>query len=1519
MMLVGQVSFSQSKKDEAKMAKQAMSYFQAGQYSDAFPLYSQLVALSPMSADYAYHFGICAIYNDADKTNAIKYLKQAEKSGYSDVELFYYLGKAYHLSYQFSEASGYYEKFLDNAKDKQLEKYDALREIQMCIYATKIMKHPKELVVKKKADADQQGFFRLMNLEAVGGKIITTPNELLNPKDKKSTNPHLVYLNGTPKVIYFSSFSDSSGLDIWQADLKTDGSYGTPIRVPGLVNSMYDEDYPFFHPNGKSLYFSSRGHNSMGGYDIFRSDLDSLTNKWKKPVNLGFAFNSPDDDLFFICDAANQSAIFASNRTTDDTHYSLYQTSFEGKDLEIIYAKSSFFSGLNPDNASAQIVVKDLETGEIIGDVSADNKTGKFDVYFPKPGRYSYTITVPDQEEKFTTEFDVQPGRSGSVYFPQQVNLTTDAQGKTALVVRNGADAMLDNSMENAFAGLLRSKAPLDVSKTEADPSNLERSMTNAPALAGFSKGKSAQDILSDMKNEIQSLNNAKPLIDNQKKLAYQLARQQYQLAKKAYASSDSIAKSINDKVESAKAKGTPYIFNDQDKAALEKSLELRKAADQMRIKADAALLLGDQYTAYQASIDPTLKELNAQSSKLQAYIKENNVDGTVEVLTQERKRLLAEQSRPKKPSNAIPQNAKATAKAHDANAKAYDEMLNDLFVLEAKAIEDKKNSSPSLAQTQAAAKDKKTALLTMDPKVKKTFDDAAAAKKASELYAKINASEDLGLSEMDKKDIPNSEVMELKGNLQSLETKSSEPYAYTLLFDQAKIAPYRNYNLDEKEQELPLNLPAASAPIDNSTAIASDNKSSKVQDSQPKDTRADNQQKKTETVAPKNPEANIQDNPDITLALKSSKVMKQVIDSANFKEYDFRYAVEEWKFYDLMKKYPEISGTFKDRAKADSVNKAIADTERLLSSETDPTKKQSLQKKLTTLENQRAKVEVANKDIFRAVAKKELDAERDKALKNYSLSADKFKKEPLLDGFIKQLKNDADSIADLALIERKKIETVTDINEKDKLIRSAFSKEMMAAAMYKHLNKAIDALAIFELYSSADENFLLSATSDEIRARYSTHSVKTTVPPATESIATTENTSKEIPEELSPDLMKDLQSLNLTAEDMQKSGIQMETKQYTDSEVNKLLGPRPERIDKPFFVKINKSAYGANYPIPVDEPMPMGIIYSVQVGAFKNPIPNNTFSQFAPVMGQKVGNGFTRYMAGLFNVKGDATKARDEIRAMGYQDAFVVVYKDGKRISGGTTANAVPAVTETTPVASNNQQKNTAEISNLNPSSNDENAFTIQIGVLGRPAIDGELKAPNLTMYYIADKNLYKYGSGKYPSKSAAAADLNKIKALGYADAFVTKYFSSGAAPLSGEGAAGFDPKPLNEIQNLSGTDNKKVENKNTTSPTEEEDPDKIYEFKLSEMYGIYNCCEENSSECNNPDMKSAIKRFTLISNGSGVAIDGFNKTINFQWKFVKDSDTPIQGMEEILGQNYSFFYRKGIIHLGKYCKNKN
>jgi len=116
IFLLLSVSMSaQTKKDEAKLAKEALSFFDARQYVDAFPLYSQLVALNPSNADYAYYFGVCATFCDVDKTNAVKYLKQAIKGNYSAPEVYYFLGRALHLSYQFGEACASYETFLDVA------------------------------------------------------------------------------------------------------------------------------------------------------------------------------------------------------------------------------------------------------------------------------------------------------------------------------------------------------------------------------------------------------------------------------------------------------------------------------------------------------------------------------------------------------------------------------------------------------------------------------------------------------------------------------------------------------------------------------------------------------------------------------------------------------------------------------------------------------------------------------------------------------------------------------------------------------------------------------------------------------------------------------------------------------------------------------------------------------------------------------------------------------------------------------------------------------------------------------------------------------------------------------------------------------------------------------------------------------------------------------------------------------------------------------------------------------------
>ena len=371
-----------------------------------------------------------------------------------------------------------------------------------------------------------------------------------------------------------------------------------------------------------------------------------------------------------------------------------------------------------------------------------------------------------------------------------------------------------------------------------------------------------------------------------------------------------------------------------------------------------------------------------------------------------------------------------------------------------------------------------------------------------------------------------------------------------------------------------------------------------------------------------------------------------------------------------------------------------------------------------------------------------------------------------------------------------------------------------------------------------------------------------------------------------------------------------------------------PERLDKTYFVKLNVNAYDDSNPIPVDRPMPNGIVYTVQVGAFRNPIPNNTFRQFSPVRGERLNNGLTRYTVGFFNEKVEANKARDVIRAAGFPDAFVVIYKDGKKVADPFTLankNKLPPNKKQQPDAEikNNQDNSNGAVSRITP--DDEGFYTIQIGVFGRPANENELKVEDVLLHYSESTNLYKYSAGKYVTKAEALANLSDVRAKGYPDAFITAYYKG--QKISIAKADGMKFKKTNKTQVIiekeknEETKEEKVvkeeimEEKKDSTEREKE----IYEFKLSEIYGIYKCCQEDQGICNNPDNKDVVKSMTLISNGSGVAITGKNETINFQWKFVRDSDTPIQGMEKILGDNYSFYYKDGIIHLGNYCKPKD
>jgi hypothetical protein len=102
------------------------------------------------------------------------------------------------------------------------------------------------------------------------------------------------------RTLYFTSNRKGGfgGLDIYVSRLDSTGDWGPAVNLGPIINTEYNEETPFISEDGKTLFFSSRGHFNMGGYDIFYSNL--LDNgEWSPPLNMGYPVNTTDDDIFY--------------------------------------------------------------------------------------------------------------------------------------------------------------------------------------------------------------------------------------------------------------------------------------------------------------------------------------------------------------------------------------------------------------------------------------------------------------------------------------------------------------------------------------------------------------------------------------------------------------------------------------------------------------------------------------------------------------------------------------------------------------------------------------------------------------------------------------------------------------------------------------------------------------------------------------------------------------------------------------------------------------------------------------------------------------------------------------------------------------------------------------------------------------------------------------------------------------------------------------------------------------------
>lgn len=143
--------------------------------------------------------------------------------------------------------------------------------------------------------------------------------------DSKIKNKHIeshFFINDAEDLILFISKARKDK-EIWETRL-VNGNWTDPAPIKGSINSNYDEESPFLSHDGTTLYFSSNRPESMGGYDVFKSEYDYNIGSWQKPVNMGFPINTIDDEINFEVTPSDQSGYLSSNRLHSNGGYDIY-------------------------------------------------------------------------------------------------------------------------------------------------------------------------------------------------------------------------------------------------------------------------------------------------------------------------------------------------------------------------------------------------------------------------------------------------------------------------------------------------------------------------------------------------------------------------------------------------------------------------------------------------------------------------------------------------------------------------------------------------------------------------------------------------------------------------------------------------------------------------------------------------------------------------------------------------------------------------------------------------------------------------------------------------------------------------------------------------------------------------------------------------------------------------------------------------------------------------------------------
>jgi len=231
--------------------------------------------------------------------------------------------------------------------------------------------------------------------------------------------------------------------DIYMSVKDKKGNWTRPQNLGDVVNTQEDEISVFIDPQGKYLYFSSRGHQIMGGFDIFKTTLEN--GAWTQPENIGYPLNSVNDDVYFSISKDGKSGFISSNRKEGIGGLDIYKVTFLGEHKQFLYkTENKYLADYQPilTRYTTKTVEIEVEKKTIVQGIVIDAKTKQplfaaIELVDIEQNQLLATFTSDSIDGKYIlslplgVNYGVSVKKEGYLYYSENFNILEDAETQT--------------------------------------------------------------------------------------------------------------------------------------------------------------------------------------------------------------------------------------------------------------------------------------------------------------------------------------------------------------------------------------------------------------------------------------------------------------------------------------------------------------------------------------------------------------------------------------------------------------------------------------------------------------------------------------------------------------------------------------------------------------------------------------------------------------------------------------------------------------------------------------------------------------------------------------------------------------------------------------------------------------------------------------------------------------------------------------------------------------------------------